>query len=67
VFFILLLPIHYLSSALAGDNVTRMSKCYSIVDPDYRALCRAKAHQESSICYAIQRNDIRAQCLAENK
>ncbi|WP_425973115.1 hypothetical protein [Aeromonas caviae] len=43
------------------------SSCYNIADPDARALCRAKAHRDSSICYSIGRQDLRAQCLAETR
>ncbi|UTJ49783.1 hypothetical protein NLZ15_22690 (plasmid) [Atlantibacter subterranea] len=39
--------------------------CYSIIDPDQRAMCRAKEHHEPGYCYSIQQSDLRAQCLAE--
>lgn len=41
--------------------------CYSINDPDLRAMCRAKEHREPSYCYSIRQTDLRAQCLAETR
>lgn len=49
--------------ALATDAGT----CYTINDPDYRTLCRAKSHRDPGICYAIQRNEIRSMCLSETR
>lgn len=46
---------------------TDAGTCYTISDPDARALCRAKAHKDSSICYSIQRQDLRAECQAETR
>lgn len=39
--------------------------CYSINNPDLRAMCRAKEHHEPGYCYSIVQQDVRAQCLAE--
>ncbi|EPB8478532.1 hypothetical protein ACRTIQ_004410 [Escherichia coli] len=39
--------------------------CYSITNPDLRAMCRAKEHHEPGYCYSIVQQDVRAQCLAE--
>lgn len=54
---------------LASSQVaaTDAGTCYTISDPDARALCRAKAHKDSSICYSIQRQDLRAECKAETQ
>lgn len=46
---------------------TDAGTCYTINDPDYRAMCRAKAHNDPGICYAIKRSDIRSTCLAETR
>lgn len=54
-----------LSVPTPADTATNAGTCYTINDPDYRALCRAKVHREPSICYSIQRQDVRGQCLAE--
>lgn len=54
---------------LASSHVsaTDAGTCYTISDPDARALCRAKAHKDSSICYSIKRQDLRAECQAETR
>lgn len=64
VLILLLVAMAY--PALA-DISTSAGKCYSITDPDYRTICRAKAQSEPGMCYSIQRNDLRGQCLAETK
>lgn len=51
------------AQVIAADAGT----CYTITDPDYRNLCRAKAHKDPGICYAIQRGDIKSTCLAETR
>lgn len=50
---------------LALIPVSAWADCYTISDPDWRTLCRARSLQNSSLCYAIERQDLRAQCLAE--
>lgn len=52
-------------AAPASADAISAGRCYIITDPDYRALCRAKAHHEPSYCYSIQRQELRAECLAE--
>ena len=49
--------------AVAGDAGT----CYTISDPDARVLCLARAHQDPARCYAIKRDDLRAECRAETR
>ncbi len=56
-----LLGAGILPSSHASDG----GSCYAVHDPDHRAYCLAKAHEEPGRCYAIQRADIRAMCLAE--
>ena len=46
---------------------TNAGRCYSISDPDYRAMCRAKEHKEPGMCYSIQRQDLRAECRSETR
>lgn len=46
---------------------TDASTCYTISDPDHRAMCLAKAHKDSGRCYSIQRQDLRAECQAETR
>lgn len=54
-------------AAPASANAISAGRCYTIMDPDYRALCRAKAHHDSSICYAIKRQDVRSECMVETR
>lgn len=61
---ILALSVVILSGSVLADS-SNAGICYSVTDPDYRALCRAKAHHQPGYCYSIQRQDIRAQCLAD--
>jgi len=56
--FIAVFTVPALADSTAG-------RCYTITNPDYRALCRAKAHHQPGYCYSIQQSDVRAQCLAE--
>ncbi|WNL63648.1 hypothetical protein ST4_090 [Aeromonas phage ST4] len=53
---------------VAGNAAaTDAGTCYTISDPDHRALCLAKAHKDSGRCYSIQRQDLRAECQAETR
>lgn len=61
----ILLALYSMSGARAIANDA--GTCYTISDPDHRAVCRAKAHKDPGICYSIQRQDIRAMCLAETR
>lgn len=51
----------------ADDRATRASACYTIISPDARATCLAKAHGDSGRCYSILNADKRAECLAETR
>lgn len=50
-----------------ADDTAAAGACYTISDPDARNYCRAKARHDSSTCYAIQRQDLRAMCLSETR
>lgn len=65
IYLAVMLALYWQSGAkaIAADAGT----CYTINDPDYRAMCRAKAHKDPGICYVIKRNDIRSTCLAETR
>lgn len=63
-----ILAIGVLGSAIAhADSTAAAGACYTISDPDARNYCRAKARHDSSTCYAIQRQDLRAMCLSETR
>lgn len=61
---VLALYIVILSGSILADS-SNAGRCYAISDPDYRALCRAKAHHQPGYCYSIQQQDLRVQCLAD--
>lgn len=50
-----------------ADQTSNVGSCYVISNQDERNYCRAKIHKESSICYAIQNQRVRVECLAETK
>lgn len=50
-----------------ADGTAAAGSCYTISDPDTRNYCRAKARHDSSTCYSIQRQDLRAMCLSETR
>lgn len=52
---------------ISQDAQSYVGYCYSINNPDQRAMCRAKEHHEPGYCYSIIQQDVRAQCLAETK
>lgn len=54
-------------AAARADDTAAAGACYTISDPDARNYCRAKARHDSSTCYAIQRQDLRAMCLSETR
>ena len=39
--------------------------CYAISNPDQRAYCLARAHQDPGRCYVIKDAGVRSMCLAE--
>lgn len=46
-------------------NAADVSSCAVINDADARAFCLARARKDPGMCYAVQRPELRAQCLAE--
>lgn len=47
------------------DRAARASACYTIINPDSRSACLAKAHGDAGRCYSVFDAEKRAQCLAE--
>ena len=52
-------------AAEADDRASRGSACYTIINPDARTACLAKAHGDAGRCYSVLDAEKRSQCLAE--
>lgn len=51
--------------AAGHSAATDASTCYTISDPDHRAMCLAKAHKDPGRCYSIQDPKVKSECRAE--
>lgn len=66
--FVFLLAALLAAPVLASDSddrAARASACYTIINPDARAVCLAKAHGDAGRCYSVFDAEKRSQCLAE--